>query len=110
MFLNGHVLSSWMNKKGWDKYFQFYRFSNERNCSKPYPEIFYKTALYHIGDNPITDGYGAESIGIKFIGINGDYGKTLKDAVNQIYKEQHGELAYQLREKEWDEIYGPDEI
>lgn len=74
-YIPGGILLKSMKKMGLTEFFSFYVFSDEINCSKPYPKFFEAVAsgarpfkkdeILHIGDNYEADLVGATGIGIK---------------------------------------------
>ena len=88
LFITGGTIRSWMKTLGWDAYFERFIFSDEARVSKPDPGIFPTgdhDIIAHIGDNPpIRMGSGAEGLGIPFVGINGQYGRDLRDGYRHV--------------------------
>lgn len=74
-----------------EKLFTMMHFSDEYpNVAKPHSSMFrspYCQLHYHIGDNPRTDGWGAENAGVIPIIINSN-DKTIEDAYNIIASRQ----------------------
>ena len=70
----------WFNNEGLSKYFSVMMFSNEIGIAKPKDKIFLKTLeimkidpnfIMHIGDNLLTDIFGASQIGINTTWLSG---------------------------------------
>jgi putative hydrolase of the HAD superfamily len=75
----GKVIRQLMKRNGIFEQFEVVHFSNELGIAKPNPEIFRKTLaklnlsaqeVVHIGDNPLTDVWGAKSVGMRAIWFN----------------------------------------
>ncbi len=89
-FMSSNNLKDVFTKLNIRKYFKRYTFSDEENASKPSSIIF--DAAYrhlsaregiHVGDNPFSDG-GSKKVGVEFLHINGDSGKTISEILKHI--------------------------
>jgi putative hydrolase of the HAD superfamily len=72
----GRVLRGMLRRHGLEDYFQGFVFSDEIECSKPDPRIFYSaaeqlgvdlTAMVHIGDRDHNDVKGPQALGMKAV-------------------------------------------
>ena len=82
IFIEGSTLADSLNNKyNLFKDFDILFFSDQIGYSKPHPRMF--TSDFHIGDNPITDGWGATKAHSKPIIINSN-NLTIKDAYDII--------------------------
>lgn len=86
MFLDGKTLEKVLNEKGILEYFKKTLFSSETGFSKP-NRIMYDGSDFHIGDNIITDGVGANAAGSQGIIVNSN-NRTLHDAYNLIIQKR----------------------
>lgn len=84
LLINGTTLANVLKSLGLSKYFSSMNFSDKLGCAKPNPRM-YGESKFHIGDNPITDGIGAENAGSTSIIIHSN-GRTLMEAVEIIEK------------------------
>lgn len=75
----GTVIREIMRRNGIVEQFKVLHFSNELGIAKPNPNIFKQTLaklglpaeqVVHIGDNPLTDVWGAKNVGMKAIWFN----------------------------------------
>ena len=82
MFIEGNTLTDSLdNKYNLFKDFDVLFFSDQMGFAKPHKNMF--PACFHIGDNPITDCWGAEKADSKPIIINSN-SLTIKDAYDII--------------------------
>jgi len=82
MLIDGNSLLNCLSRLGVTKFFKGGAFSDQIGIAKPHTSI-YGNSNYHIGDNILTDGFGAKSAGSTPIIINSNE-KTIKDAYNFI--------------------------
>jgi len=87
-FIKGISIREFFVDNNIGNYFWYQLYSDEINGSKPSEFVFrniYKPweDTLHIGDNLFSDG-GSEQIGIKFLHINGDSGKTISEVLKYI--------------------------
>jgi FMN phosphatase YigB (HAD superfamily) len=82
MFIDGDSLLDCLSRLGVSKFFKNYAFSDQIGIAKPHAGM-YGNSDYHIGDNTLTDGFGAKSAGSTPFIINSN-DKTIKDAYNFI--------------------------
>jgi FMN phosphatase YigB (HAD superfamily) len=82
MFIDGNSLIDCLSRLGVTKFFKDGVFSDQIGIAKPNANM-YLCSNYHIGDNVLTDGFGAKSAGSMPIIINSN-DKTIKDAYNLI--------------------------
>jgi putative hydrolase of the HAD superfamily len=75
----GTVIREIMGQEGILNRFKVVHFSNELGIAKPNPDIYRQTLakldfpaeqVVHIGDNPLTDVWGAKSMGMKAVWFN----------------------------------------
>lgn len=84
MFIKGKTIQEILYKNGIGDYFDKFIFSDGERLAKPHIHM-YLNSNYHIGDNPLTDGIGAENAGSIPIIINST-DLTIKDAYYIISK------------------------
>lgn len=90
-FLNGYILNKVIKDLGISRYFVTCIYSDHVSNSKPSADMFNRIGgaklgsqyKMHVGDNPYTDG-ASENVGIDFLHINGDSGKTISHVLNYI--------------------------
>lgn len=86
MMIGSESLEVILRKNRLARLIDYYKFSDVQKVSKPHSVMYH--SKYHIGDNKITDGLGAERAGSISFRINSN-DKTIKDAYHFIAQSEN---------------------